>query len=128
MAINMLEADDLFAANDLLQALGCTDGLPVLAPTPERVDALVLASGLDGDLALGSMGPAGGAATVHQIAVSAAMAGCKPDHMPVVLAAIEALLKPEFDLGEMQGTTHCTAPLLIVDGPARWAERCAWRC
>ena len=102
---------------------------PSAAPTvcqfsPQRrndVDALVLASDLDGDLALGSMGPVDGAATVHKIAVSDAMAGCNPDHMPVVLGAIEALLKPEFDLGEMQGTTHCTAPLLFVNGPVRFA-------
>ena len=49
------------------------------------------------------------------------MAGCVPDHMPVVLAAIKAVLEPEFDLREMQGTTHCTAPLMIVNGPAREA-------
>lgn len=55
------------------------------------------------------------------MAVTAVMAGCLPDHMPVVMAAVQAMLKPEFDLGEMQGTTHCTAPLIIVNGPARHA-------
>ncbi|MEM7405354.1 MAG: hypothetical protein AAF458_08685 [Pseudomonadota bacterium] len=121
MSANLLEANDLFAANEQLQALGCTDGLPVLPPTPERVEALVLASGLDGDLVLGAMGPAGGAASVHKLAVNAAMAGCIPDHMPVIIGIAKAVMQPEFDLGEMQGTTHCTAPLIIVNGPARSA-------
>ena len=116
---NLLSAADEPAAVELLHALECTDGLPVVVPTPERVDRMVLATGLDPDLVVGEMGPQDGAATVHKIAVNAVMAGCLADHAPVVLAAIRAMCKPEFDLGEMQGTTHCTAPLLIVNGPAR---------
>jgi hypothetical protein len=49
------------------------------------------------------------------------MAGCLPDHFPVVLAAVRAICQPAFDLAEMQGTTHCIAPLVIVNGPARAA-------
>lgn len=116
---NLLSATDEHAALEQLHALGCTDGLPVVVPTVDRVQRMVLATGLDGDLALGEMGPAWGAATVHKIAVSAVMAGCLPDHAPVVIAAIKAICQPEFDLAEMQGTTHCTAPLMIVNGPAR---------
>ena len=116
---NLLNATDESAALEHLHALGCTDGLPVVVPTPERVERMVLATGLDGDLNLGEMGPAWGAATVHKIAVAAVMAGCLPDHVPVVIAGIMAICQPEFDLAEMQGTTHCTAPLMIVNGPAR---------
>ena len=47
------------------------------------------------------------------------MSGCLPDYMPVVLAAVKAVIDPIFDLTEMQATTHCTAPLIIVNGPAR---------
>jgi len=43
------------------------------------------------------------------------------EHMPVVVATIRAICQPEFDLAEMQGTTHCIAPLIIVNGPARAA-------
>jgi hypothetical protein len=71
------------------------------------------------DLQLGVMGPAGKMATVEKVAVAAVMAGCLPDYMPVVIAAVQAILNPQFDLTEMQATTHCTAPLLIVNGPAR---------
>lgn len=115
--VTMFEAVDEEAALELLHAEQCTDGLPVVIPTPERVARLVLASGLDADLDLGAMGPGGGAATVEKIATNAVMAGCLPDHMPVVVAAIRALLQPEFDLAEMQATTHSTAPLMIVNGP-----------
>ncbi len=120
-APNLLSARDEAAAVESLHALACTDGLPVVVPTPERVERMALATGLDPDLTIGEMGPQGGAATVHKIAVNAVMAGCLPEHAPVVLAAIEAMCRPEFDLGEMQGTTHCTAPLVIVNGPAREA-------
>jgi hypothetical protein len=102
-----------------LHALGCTDGLPVVVPTRERVERMVLASGLDADLVLGEMGPAMGIATIHKVAVAAVMAGCLPDYMPVVVAAVRAVMDPCFDLTEMQATTHCTAPLVIVNGPAR---------
>lgn len=119
----MTPADQRFTATDEAAALEflhdaqCTDGLPVVIPTPERVARLVLASGLDADVDLGSMGPGGGAATIEKIATNAVMAGCVPDHMPVVVAAVRAVLQPAFDLGEMQSTTHCTAPLMIVSGP-----------
>ena len=69
---------------------------------------------LDGDLVLGQMGPMLGGATVEKVAVAAVMAGCTPDHIPVVVAAVRAVCDPAFDLTEMQGTTHCIAPLLIV--------------
>ncbi|MEP4650779.1 MAG: hypothetical protein ABJ314_11385, partial [Ilumatobacter sp.] len=113
----MFEADDEAAALELLHDSSCTDGLPVVIQTPERVARLVLSSGLDADLDLGSMGPGGGAATVEKIATNAVMAGCLADHMPVVVAAIRAILQPEFDLAGMQATTHSTAPLTIVNGP-----------
>jgi hypothetical protein len=106
-------------AVEQLHALGCTDGLPVVVPTPERVQRMVLATGLDANMQLGVMGPMFGVATVEKVAVAAVMAGCLPDHIPVVVAAVRAVCKPEFDLTEMQSTTHCTAPLTIVCGPAR---------
>ncbi|MEM7326119.1 MAG: hypothetical protein AAF531_23730 [Actinomycetota bacterium] len=121
----LIQADDETAALEWLHEQRCTDGLPVVIPTSDRVARLVLASGLDGSLSLGTMGPGGGDATVEKVATNAVMAGCLPDHMPVVIAAVQAILKPEFDLGEMQGTTHSTAPLIIVNGPARQSAQVA---
>ncbi|MFN0091498.1 MAG: hypothetical protein ACKVWR_14720 [Acidimicrobiales bacterium] len=117
----LLEAADEYAALELLHELGCTDGLPVVVPTPARVERMALASGLASDLSLGAMGPNLGDATVEKIAACAVMAGCLPDHMPVVMAAVSAVLDPAFDLTELQATTHCLAPLIVVNGPARRA-------
>ena len=115
----LLTAESEATAVEHLHELGCTDGLPVIVPTPERVDRMVLASGQDAAGVLGEMGPGKGIATIEKVAVAAVMAGCLPDYMPVVVAAVRAVIDPVFDLTEMQGTTHCTAPLIIVNGPAR---------
>jgi hypothetical protein len=115
----MLEAVDEQTALEQLHQRGCTDGLPVVIPTPQRVSRMVLASGQEADMVLGTMGPAHGIATMEKIAVAAVMAGCLPDYMPIVVAAVKAVIDPVFDLTEMQATTHCTAPLIIVNGPAR---------
>jgi len=114
-----LQAADEYSALEQLHELGCTDGLPVVVPTPERVERMVLATLQDGDLILGEMGPAMGVATVEKVAIAAVMAGCIPDFMPLVIAAVKAVIDPAFDLTQMQATTHCTAPLVIVNGPAR---------
>ena len=106
-------------AVEQLHAMGCTDGLPVIVPTPDRVVRMVLATGLDPNMNLGVMGPMFGVATIEKVCSAAVMAGCLPDHAPVVVAAVRAVCTPEFDLTEMQSTTHCTAPLTIVCGPAR---------
>ncbi len=119
MSAALLEAADEYAAVEQLHELGCTDGLPVIVPTPERVQRMVLAAGQDGDLALGTMGPGGGVATIEKVACAAVMAGALPEYMPLVLAAVRAVIDPAFDLTEMQATTHCTAPLVIVNGPGR---------
>lgn len=116
---DMLSANDEAAALEDLHHRGMTDGLPVIIPTASRVSRMVLASGQEADMVLGTMGPGHGTATLEKIAVAAVMAGCLPDYMPLVVAAVKAVIDPRFDLTEMQATTHCTAPLIIVNGPAR---------
>lgn len=117
----LLEAADEYAALERLHDLGCTDGLPVVVPTPDRVERMVVASGLPGDVSLGTMGPNHGNASIETVAACAVMAGCLPDHLPVVLGAVRAALDPRFDLTELQATTHAIAPFMIVNGPARHA-------
>ena len=123
----LLNAVDESAALEMLHSARCTDGLPVVIPIPDRVARMVLASGLDGDIVLGEMGPQWGAATVEAVAVAAVMAGSLPDHMPVVVAAIRAICQPEFDLAEVQGTTHCIAPLIIVKQIVSSWQHVLWR-
>src|SRR5213592_1147924 len=102
-----------------LFARGVTDGLPVVPPTAERVQAAVAASGRRGDELIGLVAPANGRATVERVAINAVMAGCRPEYLPVVLAAVEAICDPDFALVGVSGTTDAVAPLVIVNGPLR---------
>lgn len=115
--MSRLTAVDEADALAQLHAMGCTDGLPVVVPTPERVERMVLAAVADPTTSLGIMGPLGASVTIEKVAVNAVMAGCEPDHMPIVVAALQALLRPEYDLSEAQSTTHSTTPLIVVSGP-----------
>ena len=96
---------------------GASDGFPVIAPTPNAVAKMVKGSGRPGQDLIGVVAPRGGIATVEQIAVNAVMAGCRPQHMPVLVTAVQAMLEPRFNLASLQATTHPVAPLLIVHGP-----------
>jgi hypothetical protein len=110
-----LPRDDDFSSHAYEQ--GWTDGLPVVTPTPERVEAAVAASGRDPLEVLGVMPPGHGVATVQAVAVNAVMAGCFPEHFPVVVAAVRAVLEPQFNLNGVQATTNPVAPAIMVGGP-----------
>ena len=91
------------------------DGLPIVPPTEARV--LAMLGGASGDRSLGAMPPLWRLATLEKLAVNAVMAGCEPAAFPLVVAAVEAMLDPSFNLYGVQATTHSVAPLLIVHGP-----------
>jgi hypothetical protein len=98
---------------------GWTDGLPVIIPTKDRVEEMLLCGGMDADIILGNIGPGNGDATVEKVAINSVMAGCLPEHFPIVLAAVKAVCEPAVDIGEVQSTTHGLGPAIIVNGPAR---------
>ncbi len=100
---------------------GVTDGLPVVPPTRERVDRMLAGSSRAREELIGTVPPNHGRATVEKIAINAAMAGCKPEYFPVVIAAVEAACDPVFNLHGQSATTHFAAPLIIVNGPIRQA-------
>ena len=107
-------------AEDLIEACyerGWSDGLPVVPPTPERV--LRMLKGTDRDPAeeVGLVPPDLAPCTVEKVAINAVMAGCKPEYMPVVLAALEAALTDEFGLHGLICTTMFAGPMIIVNGP-----------
>jgi hypothetical protein len=104
-------------ARDLFEQRGWTDGLPIVPPTVGRVEAMLATTTLGRDQSLGELEPLKGVASVEKIAANAAMAGCRPDYFPVVLAAVAALAEPEFNLGGVQTTDENVTPLLIVNGP-----------
>jgi hypothetical protein len=112
---------DTADAFETLYARGVTDGLPVVPPTVERVRAAVEAAGRDGDELIALVAPRHGRATVQRIAVNAVMAGCRPEYLPVVIAAVEAICDPAFALEGVSGTTDAVTPLVIVNGPVRSA-------
>ena len=85
---------------------GWSDGLPVIPPTSDRVERMVEATGLDATHLIGYINPDGGVATVEKIAINAVMAGCLPEYMPVLIAAVEAIVEPEFNIHGLQTTTN----------------------
>ncbi len=97
---------------------GWTDGMPVIPPTRARVDAMVAASGRDPREVVAVLAPRAGMASVEVIAASGVMAGCEPQHFEVLLAAVEAIGRPEFNLGAVNATTHPVAMLILASGPA----------
>ena len=97
------------------------DGLPVVPPTPERVAAMLAGARADGAESLGLMPPLWRDCTLEKLAVNAVMAGCEPAAFPVIVAAVQAMLEPVFNLYGVQATTHPVAPLLVVNGPAAQA-------
>ncbi|MQA86149.1 MAG: hypothetical protein GEV03_16330 [Streptosporangiales bacterium] len=99
------------------EKLGWGDGLPLVPPTAAAITAMLDAAGLDADESLGVMPPAEGLVTAAKVAANAVLAGCTPQAFPVVVAAVQAMLEPRFNLNGVQSTTHPVAPLVIVHGP-----------
>jgi hypothetical protein len=98
---------------------GWTDGLPIIPATAEMVTRFIEASGRQADEVIGIIPPRKGRATVEVIAVNAVMAGCRPEYMPVLIAALDGLTDRHFPLEFMQVTTNPMTPFLLVNGPIR---------
>ena len=105
------------ATNRHYQDQGWTDGLPIVPPTEGDVRAFLGCTDRESREVVAVLPPRQGEATVERIAINAVMAGCRPEYMPVILTAVEALADPAFNLDSIQATTHPVAPLLIVNGP-----------
>lgn len=103
--------------NDLYYRRGWTDGLPIIAPLLSRVDAMVRKAGRSRNDIIADLDPLKGQATVEKIAANAVMAGCPPALMPALVAAVEAIAEPAFNLRGVQTTDENVAPLLLVSGP-----------
>jgi hypothetical protein len=112
-------SDSLQDANRALYEAGYTDGLPVIPPTPELVEAMYRPHELKGDQVLGRLAPRFGQARIDLIAANAVMAGCQPEHFPVIIAAVKAMLDESFNLLGVQATTHPCTIALVLSGPVR---------
>jgi hypothetical protein len=98
---------------------GWSDGLPLVPPTEERVLRMLDGTARDPQEVIGLIPPALHPATVEKIAVNAVMAGCKPEYLPVVLAAVEAVLEEAFAMHGVLATTMFVGPVVVVNGPIR---------
>jgi peroxiredoxin len=98
---------------------GWTDGLPVIPPTLPRVEAML--SGHDPSELLGEMAPAMAHVTLERVAACAVLAGCRPEYFPVVVAAVQAVLEPVFNVGGQAVTTQPVGQVIVVNGPVREA-------
>lgn len=113
-----IEVPDAFAAiQDYYEERGWTDGLPVVPATEELVLEMLGTFGEHPAHALGVIQPRNASVTLEKIAVNAVMAGCRPEHFPVVVAAVRAILQPAFNVAGCQATTGGAAPVIIVNGP-----------
>jgi len=104
-------------ASRLYDLRGWTDGLPIVPPTTGRVEEMLDFSPLSRDVVIGELDPLKGVASVEKIAVNAVMAGCRPDYFPIVLAVVQAIAEPEFNLRGVQTTDENVTPLILVNGP-----------
>jgi len=98
---------------------GWSDGLPVVPPTEKRVLRMLAGTTRDPKEVVGLCPPNLAELTVEKVAINAVMAGCKPEYLPVVLAAVEAALDPAFSLHGVLATTMFVGPVVIVNGPVR---------
>lgn len=114
--IEIAGSDDPF---EFLFDQGLTDGLPVVPPTPERVLRMLRGTKREARDVVATVPPNLAPATVEKIAINAVMAGCKPEYLPVVIAAVEAVCTEEFNIHGVLATTHFPTPVIIVNGPVR---------
>ena len=110
------DAEDEFEA---MFERGWSDGLPMVPPTEERVLRMLAGTARDPQELVGIVPPNLNPATVEKIAINAVMAGCKPEYLPVVLAAVEAVLDPAFTMHGVLATTMFVGPVVVVNGPIR---------
>ena len=104
---------------EFLDQQGLTDGLPVVPPTGERVARMLAGTSRQPGDVVADVPPNLAPATVEKVAINAVMAGCKPEYLPVVIAAVEAACTDAFNLHGVLATTYFVGPLLIVNGPIR---------
>ncbi|MBI2906423.1 MAG: hypothetical protein HYX92_02075 [Chloroflexi bacterium] len=109
----------LEAINREFHRRGWTDGHPIFPPTQERMERFLQAVGQDPAKVVAILEASKGEATIEKIAINAVMAGCEPEYMPIITAAVECIAEKPDLLYSWLTTSHSTSPLLIVNGPIR---------
>ncbi|MFC1977843.1 hypothetical protein ACFLWS_06250 [Chloroflexota bacterium] len=110
-------ADSLEEINKLFLEKGWSDGLPIIPPTEEAVERMLSGTNRNPADIIATVPPIWGEATVEKIAINAVMAGCLPEYLPVLIAAVTAMCEEPVNLYGVQATTHPASILLIINGP-----------
>lgn len=110
---------NLEEVNRFFYKRGWGDGLPIIPPTGEAVEEMLTGTDLPADHVVGKVAPRLGKATVEKIAINAVMAGALPTYMPVLIAAVQALMDPKAQFGTWEVSTGSWAPFWIINGPIR---------
>jgi len=111
---------ELASAEDEIEAMydrGWSDGFPLVPPTEARVMAMLDGTTRAADEVVGLAPPTLVDCTIEKIAINAVMAGCRPEYLPVVIAAVEAALSEEFNMHGVLATTMSVGPIVVVNGP-----------
>lgn len=111
--LNFAETDDIEVAYDQ----GWSDGLPVVPPTAERVHRMLSGTTRAPNEIVGQAPPDYADCTIEKIAINAVLAGCLPEYLPVVIAAVEAALEEPFCMHGLLATTYFSGPMVVVNGP-----------
>lgn len=98
---------------------GWSDGLPIIPPTEERVLRMLKGTSRQADEVVAIVPPTLVECSVEKVAINAVMAGCKPEYLPVVLAAVEAACTDQFNMHGLLCTLWFSGPIIIVNGPIR---------
>lgn len=114
--IEIGEADDIA---EFMFDQGFSDGLPLVPPTAELVIRMLSGTRRSPQDIVAVVPPNMAPVTVEKIAINAVMAGCKPEYLPVVIAAVEAVCTDEFNMHGVAATTMGASPCLVVNGPIR---------
>jgi hypothetical protein len=113
----VIDVDDNDDPAEVAYDRGWTDGLPITPPTDLRVARMLSGTTRAPDEIIGAIPPNLIDCTIEKVAINAVMAGCRPEYFPVVLATIEAALKPEFSMHGLLATLWFSGPVVIVNGP-----------
>ena len=110
-------AADLGGAIELCYTNGWTDGLPVVPPTAERIEAMLNAARIEPKRQIAFIENRQVSVTAEKVAINAVMAGCKAEYMPVVVAAVDALADPLYGYHGPATSTGGSAVFMVVNGP-----------
>lgn len=113
------EIDDVMAFTGYAMDRGWGDGLPLIPPTEARVRAFLSKNNRYADEVICKLPPSEGDCTVEKIAINAVMAGAPAESLPLIIAAVEAMADPNFELFGLNATTAPVVPMTVVNGPIR---------